>query len=399
MTQQIVIHVTEITQEKYTWLIQDEQGNIVQKSQQNSLAEITKHASDKTVIVLFSSQNIHLYYADIPKTSQDKLQKVIPYALEEHLASDLNHLHFAFGKRNDKGLIPTVVIEKKILAELLKKFQEAQLTIEYCIPDIFGLEKGQWLALLIQDQAYLNIPNQQQCLISKASLPLLLAQANPEYKQTLILKAQKTEAADAIEKNIQNLNLNIEVQTLAETLLDYFAQHLKLNEAINLLQNEFKTEHKSKLLKKYWLLPTSMTVALIVLFTFLQVASLFYLQHKENQLTTKINAIYKDLFPDATQIISPRLRVQRELTRLKNRSLGTGFLPILANISPLIKENQFKILNLEYRNQRLLIGIQAKDFQSLQKFKDQVQGLKLQIKQSNATTAGKQVKANFEVKR
>ena len=49
--------------------------------------------------VLVPGTDVLLAEPDLPLKPGVKLQQLVPYALEEHLADDIDDLHFALGKR------------------------------------------------------------------------------------------------------------------------------------------------------------------------------------------------------------------------------------------------------------------------------------------------------------
>src|SRR5439155_128199 len=57
---------------------------------------------------------------DVPVKAGAKLQQLVPYALEEHLADDIDDLHFAIGKRaGESSRAPVAVVARALLDEWL----------------------------------------------------------------------------------------------------------------------------------------------------------------------------------------------------------------------------------------------------------------------------------------
>ena len=56
-------------------------------------------AAGRRVCVLVPGTDVLLAEPEFPVKAGAKLQQVVPYALEEQLAEDIDDLHFAIGKR------------------------------------------------------------------------------------------------------------------------------------------------------------------------------------------------------------------------------------------------------------------------------------------------------------
>jgi general secretion pathway protein L len=74
----------------------------------------------------------------------------VPYALEEHLAADIEELHFAIGKRAGDSLrAPVAVVARALLQEWLTTLRAAGLepSAIYADSDLLPENTGQAVAL------------------------------------------------------------------------------------------------------------------------------------------------------------------------------------------------------------------------------------------------------------
>ena len=67
-------------------------------------------AAGRKVIVLVPGTDALLAEPVLPVKSGAKLAQVVPFALEEHLAADVEDLHFAVGKRDARPGTPVAVV-------------------------------------------------------------------------------------------------------------------------------------------------------------------------------------------------------------------------------------------------------------------------------------------------
>src|ERR1044072_4430441 len=69
-------------------------------------------AANRKVVVLVPGTDALLAEPVLPVKSGVKLAQVVPFALEEHLASDVEDLHFAVGKREVRPGTPVTVVSR-----------------------------------------------------------------------------------------------------------------------------------------------------------------------------------------------------------------------------------------------------------------------------------------------
>ena len=63
------------------------------------LKTAANHATGCRVVVFVSATNILLTQVELPAMNKQRLARAIPFSLEEHVASDVEQLHFAIGNR------------------------------------------------------------------------------------------------------------------------------------------------------------------------------------------------------------------------------------------------------------------------------------------------------------
>ena len=68
--------------------------------------------------VLVPGTDVLLAEPELPAKAGAKLQQIVPYALEEQLAEDIDDLHFAIGKRaGDSSTTPVAVVALSLMDE------------------------------------------------------------------------------------------------------------------------------------------------------------------------------------------------------------------------------------------------------------------------------------------
>src|SRR5262245_32490046 len=83
-----------------SWILADARGSALSAPQSGPLEQAAARAGGRLVCVLVPGTDVLLAEPEVPVKAGTKLQQVVPYALEEQLAQDIDDLHFAIGKRS-----------------------------------------------------------------------------------------------------------------------------------------------------------------------------------------------------------------------------------------------------------------------------------------------------------
>ena len=75
-------------------------------------------AAGRRVCVLVPGTDVLLANPELPAKAGTKLQQIVPYALEEQLADDIDTLHFAVGKRAQESPTTPVSVVSRALSKV-----------------------------------------------------------------------------------------------------------------------------------------------------------------------------------------------------------------------------------------------------------------------------------------
>src|SRR5580704_2452226 len=110
------------------YLTADAAGRIVTPLQRGSLASIGARAAGQRLCVLAPASDVLLTEAEVPAKSGARLQQIVPFALEEQVAEDIDSLHFAVGRRvGDAARIPVAVVSRALIDGWLSQLRGAGL--------------------------------------------------------------------------------------------------------------------------------------------------------------------------------------------------------------------------------------------------------------------------------
>src|SRR5262245_12225289 len=112
------------------WLIVDATGARRGNVEAGPLASAAPHAAGRRVLGIVPGTDILLAEPVLPVKSGTKLAQMVPFALEEQLATDIDDLHFAVGKRDTRPGTPVAVAARAKMDAWVSAFREAQITID-----------------------------------------------------------------------------------------------------------------------------------------------------------------------------------------------------------------------------------------------------------------------------
>ncbi len=120
MADWLLLRLPRAAGELASWLVADARGAPAGPAQSGPLTLAAARAAGRRVCVLVPGADVLLAEPEVPVKAGAKLQQLLPYALEEQLADDIDDLHFAVGKRaGDSSRSPVAVVARALLDEWL----------------------------------------------------------------------------------------------------------------------------------------------------------------------------------------------------------------------------------------------------------------------------------------
>src|SRR5215468_1361914 len=260
MADWLLIRLPRSPEQSATWITVDPRGNPSGPPQSGPLSLAAPRAVGRRICVLVPGTDVLLAEPEVPMKAGTKLQQVVPYALEEQLADDIDDLHFAIGKRaTDSQRTPVAVIRRSLMDEWLMSLRSNGLDPEamYTESDLLPQNPGQAVALLEEDVVIVRPP-----LGSPVTLPVeALAEALEIAQQGNAPAAHSAASAELAATGIRGLVLytgaaewhqhsaqiealrerfdGIKIQLLGAGPLALFGQQLPTAAPINLLQGSY----------------------------------------------------------------------------------------------------------------------------------------------------------------
>jgi general secretion pathway protein L len=338
MSDWLLLRLPHADTELATWLVVDARGAPLSPPQSGPLALAAARAPGRRVCVLVGAAEVMLAEPEVPVKAGAKLQQLVPYALEEHLADDIEDLHFAIGKRSGESTrVPVAVVARALLDGWLAELRGAGIEPDaiYADSELLPQNPGQAVALLEADTVSVRPPRGTPVTLPADALgeALEIARAGGEPSGTggrgLILytgAAEWHQHSAQVEEARPHFD-GIKVQLLTGGPLALFAHQLPSAAAINLLQGPYAPVSSRGVGFKAWRVAAILLASLIGLHVVGKAAELQFLKRHERQIDASIRDTFRSSMHSEASASEARRLMERRLAGA--RGAGEGLLPAL----------------------------------------------------------------------
>jgi general secretion pathway protein L len=341
------------------YLAADGAGRILETLRTGSLVDAAHHQTGRRICVLAPASDVLLTDAEVPVKSGTRYQQIVPFALEEQLAEDIESLHFAVGKRaGDATRVPVAVVSRALLDGWLNHLRDAGIAPEclYADSSLVPENPGQAVLVLSGDSVILRAADKPPVtlpltaltealeLLRPAPAPAAAEQAAPDVPRSavaqfggrgLMVYAGEAEwqqygpAIEAVRGDFEALS----VQLLPDGPLGLFAQSLPGTAAINLLQGSYAPASPLSGGFKAWRVAAAMLVGLLVLHGIGSTAQLMMLKRTERRLDASIGETFEQAMPGEHNSSNARRRMEARMASLQGSTDSSGLLAMLSAVA------------------------------------------------------------------
>jgi general secretion pathway protein L len=307
--------------------------------------------------VVVPGTDVALAEPEIPTRSGVKLQQLVPYALEEHLAEDIDALHFAIGRRAaDATRTPVAVVARTLMDAWLTELHAAGIDPEFLYADseLLPENPGQAVALLEEDTVCVRSPGAPPVCLPMDALgeALAIAAAAPATAGEALADGSATPGEDAATRGLilysataewqrhsaeveaaRERFVSLKVQLLGDGPLALFAQQLPTTAAINLLQGAYAPRSSRALGLSAWRVAALLLLSLVVLHVAGKAVELKALKGKERQVDASISDTFHSAMPGESGSNDARRRMEQRLLALRSGGGANGLLGALQAVA------------------------------------------------------------------
>ncbi|MFA5959268.1 MAG: type II secretion system protein GspL [Tatlockia sp.] len=361
----------------------DQQGKVITPLAQRTFLEIKSLQLKAKTCVLVPGSKFSLHQVELPRLPDKKARAALPFALEEHIAQTIESTHFAYDTQFYRnGCYLVLAGDKSYLKNLMALLDEKHLDFDWLSLDWFALHSGEMA--LIEDFFLVNNAQFQGAI-------------SPDFASVYLNRIGKEERSFyTFTDSSPFLSNKIKPVEIQESAFVWLAKRLQANQVINLCQGELVHGSKHYLNKTLYQAALGMMGLWLLSILAVNLAQIHWLNRDLARVDSQIAVIYKQFFPHAHQIISPKFRIGQ----LLKGSQGAGeksFWIILNKLSLSFTKGRVTLQHIRMQNNAVAVTLLAKNFETLEEFQATLLKNGLKTKQTQAFTRDNQVVSTLEL--
>lgn len=406
MAEWLTVRMSRAAGTPAAWLVTDEAGRPLAAVQSGTLQSAAAAAAGRRVAVLVHAAEILSLDAELPPRSGARAAQLVPFALEEQLANDVDAQHFAVAPPTATGRTAVAVVSRKLLDEWQAQLKAAGLTPDLMCSEAALLPRvtGQAVALLEGDTLMLAAGVDKPPLVLSAppggfasALDIALGEeagatslqlySNPIDWQRRSAEVEATRARLA----------GLHTQLLGSGALPWLAAQLPHAAPINLLQGEYAPRTSLRANWSRWRMAAGLAAALLLLHAGAQLYSLWHLGREARELDNQIVALTGPQFAGASESIRPHLEAElRDPGAAGGRS---GLLPALQVLAQAMNGMPgARLRSLTFRDGALQLKVRASDAQSIDRINQSLRAAGWQAELTSGGAAGDAFEGNIALR-
>jgi general secretion pathway protein L len=414
MAQTLLLRLPPPGQEETEWLVIDEASDAPTTRQRGSLTLAAAVSRTGKVVALAPATQILLAEAQLPPGSGVRLARAVPFALEEHLTEDIDHLSFAIGRRRANGGTPVAAVTRAVLESWVSDLNAAGLEPLAMYPDISLMPENPSQTVLWFEKGRLSVrrPGAMPFAVelSPVSEAMVVAgvipdplDTNPELKppESALLYVTRDDWAQSQNEfeRLADKFESLKVQLLPDGPLPWLARSLDTTDAINLLQGDFArvTDFGARFRK--WRTAALLAVGLLLMHVAAQALQIRQAKHEAATLDGQLANVFSSAMP-AVPMQDPRRQMQSRLDRIHKSGAGPEYflraLKVLSGAMAVAPKTT--IDTLSYRDESLEMKVSAPSLATLSQLSQFIgkQGMTAEIQSSTPVAGG--VEAHVQVR-
>ncbi|HUH37417.1 MAG TPA: type II secretion system protein GspL [Spongiibacteraceae bacterium] len=394
------------------WCCLDVDGNVIDSgiSQLGRIsAELPALKSVHDISVLAFGSFVRLCHVQLPTRNPRQVRQALPYAVEELIADNIEHVHLALPHPLPaQGAIPVAVIRHQVLIGWLDALYQHGIVPLRLSPGVLTLpwQPGQLVVMAWQDQLMVRSERYfgQTLALEHAPLvlPPLLNGLNDSGAPP-VLQVLGGEGADAQALCSQLAPLaggEVAQRVYRETPFEICAiGAADASGNINLLQGGYKVARESEQQRRRLRLGIGLAAASLAVFVLLSGLSGYWFHQRADALQSASVNQYRRWFPDEVRVVSPRRQLQSKLSSGASE-VDNALFPLLDSLAlgsagnPLVRVNS---LRFRAEERQLQLEVQGPSLDALEEFRHQLQAQQLTVNLTSAIDEGNIAIARMEL--
>ncbi|MEQ8783470.1 MAG: type II secretion system protein GspL [Roseibium album] len=373
------------------WMIQEDDGRTRAHGETDfrGLSELIDPGTDwiqnpANIVVTVPGEQVLTLSCDVPGRSVGQMRRALPFVVEEFVTTDIESMHLANGELKRGAPTRASLIERTLLDEWLACLAALEIRPGYLFSEaeLLPVADRQASVLLDGDRVLVRT-HDQAAAVDRDNLVLGLGALDVD--RLLVAYGELT----ALERGelSQELEVDTDHASTADSVLAFVAEQWRNADAVNLLQGEYRARQQSNPLWVRWRPAAALAGVWIGVALFAMVAQAWYADYRADDLEATSEALYRDIFPNERRVTNPRRQLQAKLGDRPDDG-SSGFVELLGPLAAAMTPDT-RIQNLNYTDERgeLAVDLLIGGFDGLDRLKEQLAGQGVNVDITSAEQA------------
>lgn len=370
------------------------------------MLQAAEAVDERVVVAVVPGSWVTLTSVELPpRLSRRQALRATPFTLEDHLADDVEALHFAVGPVEADGRRPVAVITRERMGLVVEGLESVGLRASAVVPEPLALPVNDlgWTVLLDGGWAVVRrgafggfaLETELLGLMFEADGEQALGTGEAgEPAPTVVYACPGAEALPPMPRPAEHRDCESPVMVFRTGVGE---------PALNLLQGEYSPQEKLRGHWRVWRGAAILAVLALALQFGVRSAEYAALRGEVDGLLTQQAELYRASFPDAQRVVNPRVQMENRLRGLGQGDVGTdqSFLRLVKVAGLAIAGREgVEINGLSYRGNRLDLELRVTNIQTLDGVKRAIEadgGTQAEI--LSASSEGDRVEGRLRVSR
>ncbi|MFL6551456.1 MAG: type II secretion system protein GspL [Povalibacter sp.] len=391
------------------WLLVDATGARQGSVRSGTLNEAAVDAAGRKVILLVPGTDVYLAEPVLPVKSGAKLLQMVPFALEEQMATDIDDMHFGVGRREGRPGTPVAAVSHKRMQSWHDAVRDAGIHVEAVYADSSALPvTANGVTLLIEDskiyvkrEAAPPAVLEVQPLIEALQLALAAGDEAREHV-TLYLDDDAYERDRDLFEGLREFTASLQVKLLPDGALPLLAATAMQGGLINLLQGKYAVKTRLRVSFEPWRYVAALALFFVLLHLGLKFWQFTNLKRTEARLDSEIAEVFQQAMPGAPvpAPLSARRQMEARLAGLRGNGPVSGVLVTLGALGEALGQAPGTDMEaLSYRDNATDVRVLAPSVDALDKIQHTATQRGLTAEIQSATPRGSKVEGRMKFKR
>ncbi|WP_157980934.1 type II secretion system protein GspL [Aliidiomarina shirensis] len=397
MNEQLIIRLPAGATGPVSWLVwHSDEAHVVASGELSDIAqlnELSEKAQNRSLRVYVSSAAIGFHQVELPAKSRRHLDRVIPYALEDEIAEDIDQLHFFWPEVLTKeSPIPVFVVRRDQVERWLSQLAGAGLHTTAIYPDIFllPLQENVWSMAAFPGAFGKEWVIRQDAWRGIVLEPELAMGMQPEEHEVL------TEISAYGEIEWPQPPAPLIAHDPALPLQLAVGEHAR---GVNILQGDYQLHSGGSSDYSHWKFPGIAAAIFMAVLLVNEWMGVVELEREAALVKTQYERLYQQTFPESTRIVDIRSQLAQQVGASGAGDPGQ-VLRILEQLKPAFNGVPIELTMLQYDHTQGELRMQAngENFQSFEQFSRIAREQNLEVDQGQLTSRGGQINGTIIVR-